>query len=65
MSDKYNEETGIVTIVTDKCPLWKQNYDYAIYLLTALYYESWVNIFLFFNSLFPVYFYYYLYHNTN
>lgn len=41
VGDRYDEETGIVTIVTDKCPLRKQNYEYALYLLTALYYESW------------------------
>ncbi|CAH1390146.1 unnamed protein product [Nezara viridula] len=41
VGDRYDEETGIVTIVTDKCPLRKQNYDYALYLLTAVYYESW------------------------
>uniref|UniRef100_A0A0A9Y553 28S ribosomal protein S35, mitochondrial n=1 Tax=Lygus hesperus TaxID=30085 RepID=A0A0A9Y553_LYGHE len=42
VGERYDEETGIVTIVTDKCPVRKQNYDYALYLLTAIYHESWV-----------------------
>nr|CAI5832900.1 unnamed protein product [Callosobruchus analis] len=37
----YNKETDTVTIVADRCPLKKQNYDYAMYLLTACYHESW------------------------
>lgn len=41
VGDRYNPETDIVTIVTDRCPLRKQNYDYAMYLLTALSHESW------------------------
>lgn len=40
VGDKYNAENDIVTIVTDRCPLKKQNYDYAMYLITALYHES-------------------------
>ncbi|KAJ1524835.1 hypothetical protein ONE63_009703 [Megalurothrips usitatus] len=39
--DQYDEKTGTLTIVTDRCPLRKQNYDYAQYLLTALFFESW------------------------
>ncbi|KAF6201169.1 hypothetical protein GE061_005616 [Apolygus lucorum] len=42
VGERYDEETDTVTIVTDKCPVRKQNYEYAIYLLTALYHESWV-----------------------
>ncbi|XP_045197303.2 28S ribosomal protein S35, mitochondrial-like [Mercenaria mercenaria] len=30
-----------VTLVSDRCPKKKQNYDYLQYLLTALYFESW------------------------
>ncbi|XP_017783568.1 PREDICTED: 28S ribosomal protein S35, mitochondrial [Nicrophorus vespilloides] len=41
VGDRYNSETGYVTIVTDRCPTQKQNYDYAMYLVTALYHESW------------------------
>ncbi|CAB0005652.1 unnamed protein product [Nesidiocoris tenuis] len=41
VGERYDEKTDTVTIVTDKCPRRKQNYDYAIYLLTALYHESW------------------------
>lgn len=39
---RYNAETDVITIVTDRCPLRKQNYDYAQYLLTALFHESWI-----------------------
>lgn len=41
VGERYDEKTGLVTIVTDKCPLKQQNHDYAMYLLTALYFESW------------------------
>ncbi|XP_050542412.1 28S ribosomal protein S35, mitochondrial [Daktulosphaira vitifoliae] len=37
---RYDEETDMVTIVIDRCPMRKQNYDYGIYILTALYHES-------------------------
>lgn len=40
VGDRYNPETGIFTLTTDRCPLKKQNYDYAQYLLTALFHES-------------------------
>lgn len=39
---RYNPETDTITLLTDSCPLRKQNYDYGQYLLTALYFESWV-----------------------
>lgn len=42
IGNRYDEETDIITIVTDRCPLRKQNYDYAMYLITALFHESWV-----------------------
>ncbi|XP_027197003.2 mitochondrial ribosomal protein S35 [Dermatophagoides pteronyssinus] len=41
LAHRYNPETDIATIRTDSCPLRKQNYDYAHYLLTASYFESW------------------------
>ncbi|XP_070544165.1 small ribosomal subunit protein mS35-like isoform X2 [Ptychodera flava] len=41
VGDRYDPETDIVTIVTDRCPTRKQNMDYATYLLTVLYHESW------------------------
>ncbi|KAB0796550.1 hypothetical protein PPYR_10611 [Photinus pyralis] len=41
VGDRYNEENDVVTIVADRCPLRQQNYDYAMYLLTAVYHESW------------------------
>lgn len=44
VGDRYNESTDTLTIVTDRCPLRQQNYDYAMYLLTAVFHESWVRI---------------------
>ncbi|XP_008310452.1 small ribosomal subunit protein mS35 [Cynoglossus semilaevis] len=41
VGNKYCKSSDIVTITTDSCPLRKQNYDYAMYLLTVLYHESW------------------------
>ena len=35
VGERYNAETDELMIVTDRCPLKKQNYDYAIYLLTG------------------------------
>lgn len=43
LGDRYNNENDMVTIITDRCVLKKQNYDYALYLLTACYHESWVS----------------------
>lgn len=40
VGERYDEESDILTIVTDRCPTRKQNYDYGIYVLTALYHES-------------------------
>lgn len=42
VGDRYDPETDDITIVTDRCPLRKQNYDYAQYLITALFHESWM-----------------------
>ncbi|XP_047675827.1 28S ribosomal protein S35, mitochondrial [Tachysurus fulvidraco] len=39
--ERYNKDTDMLTITTDSCPLRQQNYDYAMYLLTVLYHESW------------------------
>uniref|UniRef100_A0A8C8RFW9 Mitochondrial ribosomal protein S35 n=1 Tax=Pelusios castaneus TaxID=367368 RepID=A0A8C8RFW9_9SAUR len=41
VGDRYCENTDVLTITTDRCPLRKQNYDYGIFLLTVLYHESW------------------------
>ncbi|XP_047140769.1 small ribosomal subunit protein mS35 [Hydra vulgaris] len=41
VGDRYNPKTDKLSLVTDKCPTRKQNKDYAYYLLTALYHESW------------------------
>ncbi|XP_035379636.1 28S ribosomal protein S35, mitochondrial isoform X2 [Electrophorus electricus] len=39
--ERYNKESDTLTITTESCPLRQQNYDYALYLLTVLYHESW------------------------
>ncbi|KAF7667646.1 hypothetical protein LDENG_00055870 [Lucifuga dentata] len=41
VGERYCKDTDILTIKTDSCPLRQQNYDYAMYLLTVLYHESW------------------------
>ncbi|KAM7414966.1 hypothetical protein PAMA_019671 [Pampus argenteus] len=41
VGERYCKDTDILTITTDSCPLRQQNYDYAMYLLTVLYHESW------------------------
>ncbi|XP_064477259.1 small ribosomal subunit protein mS35-like [Ornithodoros turicata] len=41
VGDRYDSSSDTLTIVTDRCPLRKQNYDYAHYLLAALYHECW------------------------
>lgn len=35
VGDRYNKDSDEITLVTDRCPLRKQNYDYAMYLLTG------------------------------
>uniref|UniRef100_A0A8R1HW53 MRP-S28 domain-containing protein n=1 Tax=Caenorhabditis japonica TaxID=281687 RepID=A0A8R1HW53_CAEJA len=39
-ANRYDETTGILTIITDRCHTRKQNIDYAYYLLTVLYHEA-------------------------
>jgi len=41
VKERYNEETGTVTLTADRCPYRGQNKDYTAYLLTALFHESW------------------------
>ncbi|XP_062050994.1 small ribosomal subunit protein mS35 [Lepus europaeus] len=41
VGERYCKTSDVLTIRTDRCPLKRQNYDYAIYLLTVLYHESW------------------------
>ncbi|XP_013785383.1 28S ribosomal protein S35, mitochondrial-like [Limulus polyphemus] len=41
VADRYDPTNDVLSITVDRCPLRKQNYDYACYLLTALFYESW------------------------
>uniref|UniRef100_A0A1A7Z3A2 Mitochondrial ribosomal protein S35 n=2 Tax=Iconisemion striatum TaxID=60296 RepID=A0A1A7Z3A2_9TELE len=41
VGDRYCKDSDILTIMADSCPLRRQNYDYALYLLTVLYHESW------------------------
>ncbi|XP_054160281.1 28S ribosomal protein S35, mitochondrial-like [Oppia nitens] len=40
LTERYDEKTDTITITASKCPLRKQNYEYALYLLTAVYFES-------------------------
>ena len=42
LGGRYDPSTGLITFKTDRCPTSKQNYEYAKYLLTAVYFESWV-----------------------
>ncbi|TDH09389.1 hypothetical protein EPR50_G00086330 [Perca flavescens] len=41
VGERYCKDTDVLTITTDSCPLRQQNHDYAMYLLTVLYHESW------------------------
>ncbi|XP_070687047.1 small ribosomal subunit protein mS35 [Pempheris klunzingeri] len=41
VGERYCKDTDILSITTDSCPTRQQNYDYAMYILTALYHESW------------------------
>jgi len=41
LKERYDPKTDLVTITTDSCPLKTQNRDYADYIVTALYFESW------------------------
>ncbi|XP_071446144.1 small ribosomal subunit protein mS35 isoform X2 [Hetaerina americana] len=41
VGERYDPATDLVTLVADRCPLQNQNQDYAYYLLTALFHESW------------------------
>lgn len=40
VKERYDPSTDILTIVADRCPLRKQNMEYANYLLTVLVTES-------------------------
>ncbi|OQV12607.1 28S ribosomal protein S35, mitochondrial [Hypsibius exemplaris] len=40
IGNRYDPKTGVVTLISDRCPTRKQNYDYVCYLITALYFES-------------------------
>ena len=40
VGDRYNRETGEVTLVVGQCPTRQQNKEYAYYLLTTLYHEA-------------------------
>ncbi|XP_038048900.1 28S ribosomal protein S35, mitochondrial-like [Patiria miniata] len=39
---RYNKKTETLTLTTDRCPVRKQNLDYAMYLMTVLLHEAWV-----------------------
>ncbi|XP_029009228.1 28S ribosomal protein S35, mitochondrial [Betta splendens] len=38
---RYCKDSDVLTIKTDSCPMRLQNYNYAMYLLTVLFHESW------------------------
>jgi len=38
--ERYNAKTNVLTLVADRCPYRAQNEEYALYLLTTLYFES-------------------------
>lgn len=40
VENRYNPETDYLTLAVDQCPLRQQNFEYAQYLLTALFHES-------------------------
>lgn len=42
VEDRHDPDTDYVTIVVDRCPLRIQNFKYAKYLLTALFFESFI-----------------------
>ena len=50
LGDRYNVEDNSVTLEVDSARVKQQNYEYAHYLLTALYFESWVGLHLALNS---------------
>ncbi|PIO77346.1 hypothetical protein TELCIR_00532 [Teladorsagia circumcincta] len=39
-TNRYDEKTDLLTIITDRCHTRKQNLDYAFYLLTAIFHEA-------------------------
>nr|SVE91877.1 EOG090X09BG [Daphnia sinensis] len=41
VKERYDPVTDILTLVAERCPLRKQNIDYAMYLLNVLVSESW------------------------
>ncbi|XP_056272486.1 28S ribosomal protein S35, mitochondrial [Pseudoliparis swirei] len=41
IGNKYCKDTDVISVTADSCPLRQQNQDYAMYLLTVLYHESW------------------------
>ncbi|KAK5867061.1 hypothetical protein PBY51_011580 [Eleginops maclovinus] len=41
VGERYCKDTDILSLTADRCPLRKQNQEYAMYLLTVLYHESW------------------------
>ncbi|XP_046635687.1 28S ribosomal protein S35, mitochondrial-like [Daphnia pulicaria] len=41
VKERYNPETDVLTIVSERCPLIKPNVDYPMYLQNVLVSESW------------------------
>ena len=44
LMEKYDPKTDTIRIIASRCPTRRQNYEYAYYLLTAVYFESLVRI---------------------
>ena len=43
VGERYNPQTNVLTLASDRCPTRKQNKEYLIYLLKVLYLESHVS----------------------
>ena len=39
-AQRYNKKTDVVTLVADRCPMKRQNYDFLQYVLTASFFEA-------------------------
>ncbi|XP_003743774.1 28S ribosomal protein S35, mitochondrial [Galendromus occidentalis] len=42
LGERYNAKKDELVIVTDRCPLRRQNLEYSLFALTAAYHESWI-----------------------
>lgn len=51
LGERYDKGTNMVTLEVNSAPVKQQNLEYAKYLLTALYYESWVSVVYYIRSI--------------